>query len=252
MNRLKIFFAGVIAAGSVACTPKTVMPEFGRMVVDTTFQAGPMNFTVQYEFASIANAADSPALEAIEQANVAAFFGLEEFAGSAREAAAQAIAQLVEQGEAVDAAIEPETERHVFDAYVTSVSDAVVVDTVLVYSISFSEYTGGAHGMYGQRVRNYSLRGGYALELCDLFDDVQLQGLKTLVREKLYEQFGVSSDEGLAEQGFFPEYIDTTDNFAVTDDGGLVFYYNPYDIGCYALGSVEVRIDGTEIAALGE
>ena len=80
--RLKYLFAGVVAIGAAACTPKTVMPELGRVVVDTTFRAGPMNLAVQYDFASILNAADVPALEAIEQANIESFFGLEAFARS--------------------------------------------------------------------------------------------------------------------------------------------------------------------------
>ena len=243
--RLKYLFAGVVAIGAAACTPKTVMPELGRVVVDTTVRAGPMNLAVQYDFASILNAADAPALEAIEQANIESFFGLEAFAGSAREAARHSIDRLAAQ-----AAAAADIDRAPFDAHVTAVAEATVVDTVLVYSVSFSEYTGGAHGMHGQHVRNYSLPGGYRLELCDLFDEMQMQGLRQLVREKLYAQFGVSSDEGLAEQGFFPEYIDTTENFAVTPEGGIVFYYNPYDIGCYALGSIDVAVGAAEIAAL--
>lgn len=245
--KLNYLFMGLIAVGAVACKPKTAMPELGAVVVDTTFRAGPMTLAVQYEFASIRNAADAPALEAIERANIESFFGLEGFAGSAHDAAMRSIDRLTAEGEALAAA-----DCMPFDGYVTAAADAKVIDTVLVYSVSFSEYTGGAHGMHGQHVRNYSLSGGYRLELCDLFDEAQMQGLRQLVREKLYAQFGVSSDEGLAEQGFFPEYIDTTENFAMTPDGGIVFYYNPYDIGCYALGSVEVAIGPAEIAALSE
>ena len=50
-------------------------------------------------------------------------------------------------------------------------------------------------------------------------------------------------------QGFFPEYISTTENFEVTEDG-ITFYYNPYDIGCYALGGVEVHITREEMQGL--
>lgn len=247
MIRQKLFFLGLIALGAVACKPKTVMPEWTEVAVDTTFSVGPMTLAVQYDFASIRNAAGAPALEAIERANIETFFGLEGFAGSAREAAMQSVERLKAEAQSV-----ADAERTPFEGYVTTAAEAEVVDTLLVYRISFAEYRGGAHGMHGQHVRNYSLPGGYRLELGDLFDERQMQGLRQLVREKLYAQFGVSSDEGLAEQGFFPEYIDTTENFAVTPEGGIVFYYNPYDIGCYALGSVEVAVDGAEIAALTE
>ena len=126
---------------------------------------------------------------------------------------------------------------------------ARVVDTLLVYTISSSNYTGGAHGMYSINCHNYSIAGGYELALSDLFDAARQEALIGLIRNKLYEQFGVTGDEGLVAQGFFPEYISTTENFEVTEDG-ITFYYNPYDIGCYALGGVEVHITREEMQGL--
>ncbi|MFR2005478.1 RsiV family protein [Alistipes putredinis] len=35
----------------------------------------------------------------------------------------------------------------------------------------------------------------------------------------------------------------------MTEDG-ITFYYNPYDIGCYALGGVEVHITREEMQGL--
>lgn len=128
-------------------------------------------------------------------------------------------------------------------------SEARVVDTLLVYTISSSNYTGGAHGMYSVNCHNYSIAGGYELALSDLFDAARQEALIGLIRNKLYEQFGVTGDEGLVAQGFFPEYISTTENFEVTEDG-ITFYYNPYDIGCYALGGVEVHITREEMQGL--
>ena len=71
-----------------------------------------------------------------------------------------------------------------------------------------------------------------------------------MIRNKLYEQFGVTGDEGLVAQGFFPEYISTTENFEVTEDG-ITFYYNPYDIGCYALGAYHARGDAGVVTGCG-
>ena len=89
----------------------------------------------------------------------------------------------------------------------------------------------------------------FDLALSDLFDAARQEALIGLIRNKLYEQFGVTGDEGLVAQGFFPEYISTTENFEVTEDG-ITFYYNPYDIGCYALGGVEVHITREEMQGL--
>lgn len=248
MKKLKFLAAvALIFAGAAGCGPKTVMPELGVFSVDTTFRAGALNCSVQYEFATLANAEASPALEAIEEANIGYFFSLESFTGTAREAAAEAIAQFVRENRTEDA--ESGEERIDFEASVTVTSEAAVVDTILVYTIGYASYTGGAHGIYGQSVHNYSIASGYELTLSDLFDDDQQQRLKEIIRGKLYEEFGVTSDEGLAEQGFFPEYIDVTDNFALTEEG-IVFYYNPYDIGCYALGPVEVSVGREELETL--
>ena len=92
-------------------------------------------------------------------------------------------------------------------------------------------------------------RQGYELTLIDLFDKRQQEALGALIRTKLYDMFGVTGDEGLTEQGFFPEYIDVTENFRITPEG-IVFLYNPYDIGCYALGYIEVTVTGEELETL--
>ena len=39
------------------------------------------------------------------------------------------------------------------------------------------------------------------------------------------------------------------ENFEGTPEG-ITFYYNPYDIGCYALGSVEVSVSREQLAGL--
>ena len=128
-------------------------------------------------------------------------------------------------------------------------SDARIVDSLLVYSISRSSYTGGAHGMYTLSWHNYSIAGGYELALSDLFTPEQQESLLTLIKHKLYEQFEATGDEDLAAQGLFPEYIAATENFEVSEDG-ITFYYNPYDIAAYALGRIEVHISGEELKNL--
>ncbi|MZK05547.1 DUF3298 domain-containing protein, partial [Enterobacter hormaechei] len=52
--------------------------------------------------------------------------------------------------------------------------------------------------------------------------------------------------EALDEQGFFPEYIALTENFQITPEG-ITNNNNPYAIGCYALGAVEVAIGREEL-----
>ena len=141
----------------------------------------------------------------------------------------------------------PEGMSQGMGAYEISVeSEGSVQDTLVTYSISRWSFTGGAHGMYGIEYHTYSITDGYELSLADLFTAPQLLGMEKLLREKLYAQYGTDNDEGLAEQGFFPEYIALTENFQITPEG-ITFYYNPYAIGCYALGAVEVAIGREEL-----
>ncbi|WP_418449874.1 RsiV family protein [Alistipes sp.] len=210
---------------------------------DTTFTVGNVRCDVNYNYLTIANASRSEALQAIEEANMGYFFNLESFSGTPAEAFETSLKQLTEElGPGSDG-------ENNWDATINVESQGRVVDSLLVYCITRSSYTGGAHGLQSTDCHNYSLRGGYELTLIDLFDKRQQEALGALIRTKLYDMFGVTGDEGLTEQGFFPEYIDVTENFRITPEG-IVFLYNPYDIGCYALGYIEVTVTGEELETL--
>ena len=245
--------AVVLLWAAAACGPKSPAPEFKLLAMDTTLVCGPVGYDVQYRFTSIANASHSPALQAIEEANIQYFFGLEDFTGTASEAIAAALEHVrrqIRDDLRSDESGPVSTDAPVREYSESSESEATVIDTLLVYTIRSSGYSGGAHGMYATMAHNYSLAGGYELTLDDLFTPAQLTVLESLIRNRLYDRCGVSSDEGLDEQGFFPEYIGPTGNFAVTENG-ITFYYNPYDIGCYALGDVSVDIDRDALNRLG-
>lgn len=234
------------AAAIAACTPKAVQPLFETFTVDTLLNDGASECRVQYRFESIANSSMSPALQAIEQTNICYFFELEEFSGSVPEAAEAAIKQL-----AADIRLPGQrpTEWHTQSYDSSAEAEIQIVDTLLSFTIIRSSYMGGAHGMYETVTHTYSIAGGYEVVLEDLFDEPQRQQLNDLIHKKLYEKFGVKDDQGLAGRGFFPQYIAPTSNFRVTVDG-ITFYYNPYEIGCYALGSIEMSISLDELEAL--
>ena len=241
MKRVILLFLVFAGLTFGSCRRQTVMPQFDIVVV-----RGGIPCRFQYAFTSIANADEAPALQAIQESNMLYFFGLEHFQGGVQEAVDWSIGQFMDEyiGTLDESVPQWETEMEM-----AVESEARVVDTLLVYTISSSNYTGGAHGMYSINCHNYSIAGGYELALSDLFDAARQEALIGLIRNKLYEQFGVTGDEGLVAQGFFPEYISTTENFEVTEDG-ITFYYNPYDIGCYALGGVEVHITREEMQGL--
>lgn len=217
-------------------------PELRYLDNDTTFTAGNVSCSLSYNYLTIANAARSEALQAIEEANMGYFFDLENFSGSPAEAYRASLRQLAVE-------LDPCTDgENNWDATIRVEAEGRIVDSLLVYCITRSSYTGGAHGLQRTDCHNYSLRGGYELTLADLFDPQQQEALAALIRTKLYDMYDVTGDEGLTELGFFPEYIDVTENFRVTPEG-IAFLYNPYDIGCYALGYVEVMLTNAELNA---
>lgn len=226
-----------------ACTKHPVLPKFETRAIDTLLEGGGNACKVEYRFATIRNAAKSPALETIEQANIGYFFQLEEFGGTIDDALRTTLDEI--RTNYLDLVTGP-TGRE----YEISVeSEGTIVDSLLSYVITRAGYTGGAHGMYGVECHTYSLRDGFELSLSDLFSEKALVRLDELIREKIAAQYGATTDEELTRAGFFPEYIAPTENFRITD-GGLTLYYNPYDIGCYALGAVEVTLSPEELARL--
>lgn len=234
-----ILIAGM-AAATAACTRKPVVPEFSMLSIDTLIGTPANGCKIEFRFATIANAAKSPALRSIEAANAEYFFELEDFGGTARQAVDSAIRQIA-------AEMLPDSVEQTMGTYeISAEAEVTVTDSLVTYIISRWSFTGGAHGMYNIEYHTYSITDGYELSLADLFTAPQLLGMEKLLREKLYTQYGTDNDEGLAEQGFFPEYIALTENFQITPEG-ITFYYNPYAIGCYALGAVEVAIGREEL-----
>ena len=238
-----ILIAGM-AAATAACTRKPVAPQFGMLSIDTLIGTPANGCKIEYRFATIANAEKSPALRSIEAANAGYFFELEEFGGTARQAADSALRQI-----AAELAF-PQNAPQMTEPYeISAEAEAAVTDSLVTYIISRWSYTGGAHGMYATECHPYSLAGGYELSTADLFSERQLLGMEALLRRKLCEQYEAANDDELAERGFFPEYISLTENFRITPEG-ITFYYNPYDIGCYALGAVDVTMSREELENL--
>lgn len=237
-----LFRPAVLAAAILlflsGCSHKPVQPLFETLAIDSLIGTEANGCRIEYRYLTITNAEKSPALQAIEQANTNYFFELEDFAGTPAEAAAESIREL---------SAELELPGGLGNGEVSVEAEAGVQDTLLNYAIIRSSYTGGAHGIYGIENHTYSLAGGYELMLADLFAPQTIEGLNRLIRTKLYAQYGAANDDQLAAQGFFLDCIAANENFRITPEG-ITFYYNPYEIGCYALGGVEVAITSEELA----
>lgn len=246
MKLSRILLPTLAVALLVSCH-RPVKPRFDQVALDTLLTHPLGTCQVDYRFASIANTDRSEALGIIEQSNIRAFFHLEEFEGTASEAMTEAMAQLRDELKIG----EPDYPSDLHLEYEISAESegSVVRDTLLCYTIYRSDYTGGAHGSYSTEYHVYSLRDGFEFAAADFFGEAKMEALLAAIRAKLYEKYGVTDDEGLADYGFFPEYISVTDNFRVTPEG-VTFYYNPYEIACHATGSIEVEFTDKELNEL--
>lgn len=122
-----------------------------------------------------------------------------------------------------------------------------------VVSLLLDEYSylGGAHPNTMQLYRSYDLRTGEPVSLNAIFSPAALAELERLAEAAFRRARGVPPGASLEEEGFWFEggQFSLNDNWAIVD-GGLLFYYNSYEVASYAAGPTEVRLPAALIAPL--
>ena len=122
-------------------------------------------------------------------------------------------------------------------------------ELILSYSLYFEINPGGAHELYdsymGTIVRSPDgMSPSEYLSLSDIVSEEQLPELKRRLRESFINELISRNDKRRFNDknefvGVPPE---PTENFYY-DDKGLHFYYNPYDLGSFAEGAFDLRIE---------
>lgn len=251
MNTMKkLIYILTIALGVTllaACSKQKVAPKFKTLAIDTLIGNPNWGCNVEYRFATIDNYKESPVLESIELSNIDYFFELEKFEGNCHDALAVSLESVKKE---IDYQQEVSSTERGWQFEISVESHGMIVDSLLNYSIYRSSYMGGAHGLYTVEYHNYSLNDGAELGAADIFGAERIEALKALIIEKIKKQYNVSTEEEFIAKGFYPEKtFMVTDNILIREDA-VIFLYNPYDIGCYALGSVEVAVTRQELDAL--
>ncbi|GJQ31945.1 MAG: hypothetical protein HBSAPP04_07840 [Ignavibacteriaceae bacterium] len=119
-------------------------------------------------------------------------------------------------------------------------------------SLTFSgyQYLGGAHGGSWVYYNNYDLKKQKKLKLTDV---MVKNYQKTLlgIGEKIFRGLkGLTPDQSLEGEFWFDNNkFHFNNNFLFTKEG-LVFYYNEYEISCYACGTTELLIPWKDIKTL--
>lgn len=103
------------------------------------------------------------------------------------------------------------------------------------YCMSSADYTGGAHGMYGETYTVFDLKTGEVVTEQDLLVDDCEEDLAVLLGESLYDS--------LDEEDYDAIYEEPTPNgnFYV-DETGVTWVFNPYEIAPYAMGPIQVCV----------
>lgn len=110
------------------------------------------------------------------------------------------------------------------------------------------EFSGGAHGNYAFYSYNLNLATGEAVTLTDVIKQEQLNSLSDAATSKILEDKNASS---LAEAGLFEDtlLILPEQDFYITP-GYLVLQFDPYEIGPYAMGEIEIKIPFHKLTGL--
>lgn len=114
-------------------------------------------------------------------------------------------------------------------------------NNILSYRNSMYSYNGGAHGTFSTWHTNFNTLNGKLITLENLFKNDAEKNLLEILKTKLKIKYKTNSLDAVnLDEVFVPE------NFQITY-GGIVFHYNTYEIGPYALGAPEVFVPYSEL-----
>lgn len=109
------------------------------------------------------------------------------------------------------------------------------------YTSSSNEYTGGAHGLYGETNLVFDMTTGETVTEADLFTDELQEGISDLLFDKVTEYL---------EEIELPDALFGTPapngNFSVSENG-VTWYFNPYEVAPYVAGVVEAGFSWDEL-----
>lgn len=112
--------------------------------------------------------------------------------------------------------------------------------------VNVYEYTGGAHGASSTRGVVLDVNTGTELKYEDTFREDTEGAVSALLLANLMSARNYTGPEALADAGFTFEILRPTGNF-IADDKGMTFIYNPYELGSYVLGIVEIFVPYSDL-----
>ncbi len=125
-----------------------------------------------------------------------------------------------------------------------------VSDSLVSYSVSYSDYEGGAHGSHRLTYTNIDLNRLTTLSEEDLFLPGYYRPLTEKIVAQLMKDNEVTEPDSLLMKGFFTiEDIVPNNNFWLSDSA-IHYAYNQYEIAPYSMGVIDVTIPYSELTEL--
>lgn len=131
--------------------------------------------------------------------------------------------------------------------YSYNFSGAVVKESAkgyYAYQMNYDLYYGGAHGSYGTEFTNIRMSDGHVMQPNDVFKMEKLQEIQDVMLQQLLVDNDCETKEelvGTTNILMWGELSVKPNNFALTSKG-IEFIYNPYEIGCFAIGMVQFTV----------
>ena len=130
-----------------------------------------------------------------------------------------------------------------FSYYEMSSSQIVYNNSgLLSYTVSFENYTGGAHGAHAYNNHVIDLATGKPLTEEDIFNEGYQEELAKLLVDQIAKDNNLTDAKELENIGFFSvEEIFPNGNFLV-DETGITYSFNEYEIAAYVVGVINVHL----------
>jgi hypothetical protein len=233
---LHLSIVALIAALSVACAEEEVkrtLPKFETY----TYEATQDNLALSISYERIANSEASVAFKLIDSMNYHSTFG--DFATEPMNL--EASAELMKEDLELSATLfgGSNCEMRIYQ-----VAYFVRNESVVCFDTCTETYFGGAHPSTTQNYECYDVATGTPYDFSYLAEGDGVDNLQKLIYDDLVRQHGDRIIIASPNDLHLPNAIHITDR-------GLMFHYEPYEVGDYALGSVNVELSDKQLTDAG-
>ncbi|MGM9803078.1 MAG: RsiV family protein [Muribaculaceae bacterium] len=140
----------------------------------------------------------------------------------------------------------PDKVRELFNS--VEVKSVGFCEEFVVFRVYHSQYLGGAHGSYFTSYVNYDLKNKRVLTFNSLFKPNSDEALMPILKDTLLRNYYAETMSELEEKsGIFVDDLFVSHVIYLTGSE-VVFVYNPYDIGPWAIGTVEIPVFVADLA----